>query len=363
MFDENENEATSSNSTVSGAEGCPCIDTSQTLASLDERSCTTSDGQSGVLLEVSGPCVNYNFGSSICSPHELDVDRNCLTSSNESIPEYCSRSWCYVDAMTCMGTEERVYRSQSFPADSGVDIFYSYSTCGSSPADWFEGTHSALGEVKMKAITAAYNIMPWVYKQNYEGEIPVVPGDEYYDNDMPYGGVHINFVKSLQNVADGDFTVEFIHGSKASRKVHPSSPGTAAVQDVADGLVDIAVGPIWITGGRLKMTSFTMPIHFDRTVLVIQNPGTANSLSAQTQKVLDPFSWGVWGLLLATITATALLSTWFHQQGRSKANRPRKSVYARFFLDEFLQKGMYFCSAGIEQDDGASLPHKLLMFG
>jgi hypothetical protein len=29
----------------------------------------------------------------------------------------------------------------------------------------------------------------------------------------------------------------------------------------------------------------------------------------------------------------------------------------------FLEKGMFFCSSGIEQDTGASLPHKVLMFG
>lgn len=41
----------------------------------------------------------------------------------------------------------------------------------------------------------------------------------------------------------------------------------------------------------------------------------------------------------------------------------RKRAYLRLFLDAFLEKGMFFFSAGIEQDTGASLPHKLLMFG
>ena len=54
---------------------------------------------------------------------------------------------------------------------------------------------------------------------------------------VPHEGVHIDFVKSLQDISGGDFTVEYTHGSRASRLVHPSSPGTAAVQDVADGLV------------------------------------------------------------------------------------------------------------------------------
>jgi len=81
-----------------------------------------------------------------------------------------------------------------------------------------------------------------------------------HDYSVPHEGAHINFVKSLEGIADGDFDVNYVHGSRASLLLHPSSPGTAAVQDVADGLVDIVIGPIWITGGRLKMTSFTMPI-------------------------------------------------------------------------------------------------------
>ena len=113
----------------------------------------------------------------------------------------------------------------------------------------------------MKAIAAAYNIMPWVYKRDYEGNIPKVPGREYYDNrreqvisscvthcvifgscasypnpmkfhncSMPAEGVNLNFVHSLQGIAEGGFTVDYVHGSRASRVVHPSSPGTAAVQ-------------------------------------------------------------------------------------------------------------------------------------
>ncbi|KAL7533811.1 hypothetical protein ACHAXR_005454, partial [Thalassiosira sp. AJA248-18] len=361
---------------MTGDPGCQCIDASATLASLAERSCTTSDGQNGVLLTVSGPCVSYNYGSSVCLPHDIDVDPLCLTqdsAADAAIPGYCTRSFCYVDAMQCMGaSSQRVFRSGYFPIGLGVDLFFSYSTCGSSAEDWFESQQTnPMGGQSLTAITAAYNILPFVFKRDYNGDIPMAPGEEYYNNSVPYEGVHINYAKSLEAAAEGDFTLKFIHGSRASKVVHPSSPGNAAVQDVADGLVDIAIGPIWITVGRLQAVSFTMPIQQDKTVLVIPQPGIKSSLSAQTQKVLDPFTWGVWGLLIGSITVTALLSVWFSgkferhrkpQQGQSHT-RKRKIVYARLAIDEILQKGMFFCSAGVEQDAGASLPHKLLMFG
>jgi len=284
-----------------------------------------------------------------------------LGSSN--IPERCFRPWCFVDAMECMGgSSERVFRSKYFPADSDVDLFYSSSTCSSSSSDWESSQNNLLGGESMIAITAAYNIVPYVYKRdptNGVNNIPVVPGEEYYNNTIPHEGVHINYVRALQKISVGDFTANFVHGSKASiTRVHPGSPGNAAVQDVADGLVDIAVGPIWITGDRLKMTTFTMPVQQDRTVLVTARPGKSRSFIEETEKVLDPFTHGVWFLLIGMIFVTALLSVWFSGK---RSRRP--SVYARLAVDEFLHKGTFFCSAGVEQDESASLPRKLLMFG
>ncbi|KAL7529766.1 hypothetical protein ACHAXR_007424, partial [Thalassiosira sp. AJA248-18] len=74
----------------------------------------------------------------------------------------------------------------------------------------------------------------------------------------------------------------------------------------------------------------------------------------------------VWVLIIALITIAALLSVWFTRYGKSFARRPerwKKGAYARVALDEFLQKGTFFCSAGVDQDEDASLPQKLLMFG
>eukprot|EP00580_Thalassiosira_gravida_P005994 CAMPEP_0201655548 /NCGR_PEP_ID=MMETSP0493-20130528/46064_1 /ASSEMBLY_ACC=CAM_ASM_000838 /TAXON_ID=420259 /ORGANISM="Thalassiosira gravida, Strain GMp14c1" /LENGTH=670 /DNA_ID=CAMNT_0048132137 /DNA_START=1151 /DNA_END=3160 /DNA_ORIENTATION=- len=294
-----------------------------------------------------------------------DCGQSSSSSSSNIIPERCYRRWCYVNAMECMGAStERVYRSKYFPAGSGIELYYSSSTCGYSASDWEESlsqqnSNHVLGGESLKAITAAYNIVPYVYKRNSNGDIPEVPGEEYYNNTIPYEGVHINYVKSLQQISNGDFDVDFVHGSRASiSRIHRGSPGNAAVQDVADGLVDIAIGPFWITGARLKRTAFTMPVQYDHTVLVIPRPGMKRSVIEESKKVLDPFTVGVWVLLIGMIAVTAVLSVWFSEK---RSRQP--SVYARLALDEFLHKGIFFCSAGVEQDESASLPRKLLMFG
>ena len=126
------------------------------------------------------------------------------------------------------------------------------------------------------------------------------------------------------------------------------------------------------------MASFSLPIIYDKTFLVIPRPGTTDSLNDQTQKVLAPFSNELWGLVLVIIVVAALLSVWFSDRAKASPmgndrrramqqsvthTRRRRVAYARLALDSFLQKGLFFCSAGVEQDEGGTLPNQLLMFG
>jgi len=130
----------------------------------------------------------------------------------------------------------------------------------------------------------------------------------------------------------------------------------------------------------LRLSAFTLPIVYDKTYLVIPTPEGKgkDTLNYQVLKVLAPFSMGLWGLVLSIIAFAALLSVWFSvdpasatardlQRGRrtqdNATERRPKRVYARLALDSFLEKGTWFCSAGVEQDKSSSLPNKLLLFG
>lgn len=126
----------------------------------------------------------------------------------------------------------------------------------------------------------------------------------------------------------------------------------------------------------------------DKTYLVIPKPAVSSTLADEAQKVLAPFSLGLWGLLLAVIAVTALLSVWFVDEAklrykpignqnkrsglqqipsrskRSKGTKRRQiALFGRLALDQCLQKGLFFCSAGVEQEERSSLPTKLLLFG
>ena len=125
---------------VSATQGCPCTDESTTLSSLSGRTfCKTPKNESGLQLIAGGACFPFSFGSSMCLQHDLVHDPACqVDQAGESlIPSYCFRPWCYVNPDVCKrDSMEQVYRSSYFPFDSGVDLFYSYSTCNSTADDW-----------------------------------------------------------------------------------------------------------------------------------------------------------------------------------------------------------------------------------
>ena len=131
------------------------------------------------------------------------------------------------------------------------------------------------------------------------------------------------------------------------------------------------------------MASFTLPLVYDKTFLVIPRPGTNDTYNDQIKKVLAPLSGGLWCLLIAIILVAALLSVWFSDRSESAMNqndrrmglqrnipkkKRRKIAYARLgehvvfivrwhfsfqlvtillmfwpsALDSFLQKGSFF---------------------
>ena len=405
----------------SGSDGCKCINQTSILASLQNRDCITSAGRPGVDLTIEGSCVPYDYGSSNCLQHDYLHDSRCQGDpSVAEIPNWCFQSWCYVDANSCKkNSDEDIYRSDYF--QSLQSLFYSYSTCNSTDYFWqleLESTNNVLGVegISITAIVPDYQY-PMLNKKLPNGTtIYERLNDDahyYFDDTIPFGGLYIDYINSLTDMSNGYIqNVTYTHTSRANLKRYPEESYTAAVQDVKNGLADMAVGPFWITAKRLKMTTFTVPLGalcdsqrrlswrllstpmicfclhsntsfssvlavYDKTVLVVPNKfEQKNGLGFETEKVLQPFTYELWGVVLATITVSALLSVWFSDRQKIAKKRynlhlsqqgmpwkARKLTYVRLLLDAFLEKGMFFCSAGIEQDSGASLPHKVLMFG
>mmetsp|Transcript_36129 Transcript_36129/g.67048 ORF Transcript_36129/g.67048 Transcript_36129/m.67048 type:complete len:698 (-) Transcript_36129:205-2298(-) len=366
---------------VAGKEGCPCTNEAAALSSLTERSCeVASTGEPGVLFKMGGYCVPISYGSSKCLLHDLHNDPACFVDGDDIIPPYCFRPFCYVDADVCAReSNERVYRSDYFNIDSGVDVFYSYSTCNSTCDDWLGAVDGKVEPVNLGQITIKANIpryvLPMMYKRDpISNEILNVMGSEYYDNSVPYEGVYPSFAEKIMKFSQGDIkNITYTHRSKVSSDLHPTSSFTAAVQDIQDGLVDMSVGPFWITGERLLMSAFTVPIVYDKVFLVIPKPGADEGFMKQVSKVLQPFTYKLWGLVISIIAVSGLLSVWFADRPKARADhwprlrrkkmRRKKRAYMRLAVDSILEMGTFFCSAGVGLDPGSNLSNKLLMFG
>ncbi len=252
----------------SGNEECNCIDQTSVLASLENRECTTSTGKLGVYLNLGGSCVLFDYGSSACLQHDLLHDPLCKGDpSTTTVPPYCSQSWCYVNETSCKkNSEEVIFKSEYFPDQH--DIFYSYSTCNSTDHFWQQHIGSSandvsvIGGIDLKAIIPEFQYA-LMGKQLPGGAVWERTEDNtyYFDDTIPFGGIYIDYIKEIVKISNGDIqNVTFTHTSKGSLKRYPESSFTAAVQDVENGLVDMAVGPFWITRQRLKMTTFTVPL-------------------------------------------------------------------------------------------------------
>eukprot|EP00591_Stephanopyxis_turris_P018071 CAMPEP_0195539896 /NCGR_PEP_ID=MMETSP0794_2-20130614/50295_1 /TAXON_ID=515487 /ORGANISM="Stephanopyxis turris, Strain CCMP 815" /LENGTH=748 /DNA_ID=CAMNT_0040673955 /DNA_START=67 /DNA_END=2310 /DNA_ORIENTATION=+ len=360
-----------------GKDGCPCIDASKILAShaKEERSCETPEFEG---VRVSGSCFPFSYGSNVCLPHNLLLDPICKR--DPPIPRFCEKSWCYVDLEKCRNSPELVHRSDWFPLDS--DLFYSYSTCDSTGSsleylEYIKGLReeNVLKDMSITVTIPNYNY-PFMYKRNpTTGDIISRPGEEYFNDNIPFEGAYIDYMNDIAALSNGDIKkLNYTHRSKGSDTLHPSSKFTAAVQDVGNGLSDMATGPFWITEERLRITSFTIPFMYDKTVLVVKRPRANTSLSYQVSKVLKPFDHSLWYVVVTTILLSGFLSAWFSKPSRARLKmrsfnwknenlRHRAKLNLRLVIDAILEKGVFFFGGAVEQDSGASLPHKLLMFG
>ena len=252
--------------------------------------------------------------------------------------------------------------------------FYSYTSCGSTWEPWDSYTQKTDDGITLISAIPDYHY-PYLFKRD-ANENPLMFEDGEYLFDTEPEGVLVEYIDQLQELSKNDFKITFTYGSRGSKLEHGSGY-TGAIQDIHNGLVDMAVGDFWITGQRLRLAGYTVPITHDRTVLVIKDPGEEDtSLQEQVRRVLDPFTavsqcvfsfysqsypiWGnggfshlnmspasllfqgVWMVILLIIAIAALLSVWYSDhkfRQTKKSNRFKKSFYARMYIDEFLTKG------------------------
>lgn len=95
--------------------------------------CECTGQNHGINTAQYGP----NYGTS-CKAWDDGVTydsnlKSCTTYDEDAVGFYCCRSWCYIDATTCNGTETNFYASYA-QEGYGETLFYSYDACDDHPS-------------------------------------------------------------------------------------------------------------------------------------------------------------------------------------------------------------------------------------
>jgi len=135
---------------IVGSDDCPCIDSaSNPIVPIATCRINEQDiANTGLLFNEA--CYPLTYGRSICDAHDLKVNPLC-NSSNPDLPEYCHDEWCYVDFEKCKRSDKMMRKSDYYPGSN--DIFYSYSTCGSTEYNWVDFSTTVILKGKELTVT------------------------------------------------------------------------------------------------------------------------------------------------------------------------------------------------------------------
>ena len=294
------------------AVGCPCIDVSALIA--PNGNCTYRNAANP---REAQHCYPPTYGSSTCAAHDTGLKPDCASNPLS----YCAQQWCYVDAAACALSTYSTRRSDIFP---GLEIFYSYETCGGSEEDWTSVTVTRRLSLQTLRVGIPALYYPQHFKYDEQGA-QVTKFDHanqssfYYDDGVRYAGAFIDFLTAVaarSNLAGINFTFVTLHSKKASE-----STQTRAVLDVNKGLVDVSATNFYVTSERASLTGFTLSLFIDSFYLWSARPREDTSVLAQFDKVFRPFDWSFWLAFGACMVGVGLLRPWLDEADSPQDSR------------------------------------------
>lgn len=249
--------ATTTTSASYPSTDCPCINSTQELVSNCER----LDGTRGFFLSAAGDsgsngnlCYPLSYGSDRCATHDLDADPLCQQDDgdgDDDRPAYCHDAWCFVAYDQCRKSTESLYASSSIVTPRR--LYYSYSTCGSTAADWLD--FSTTRPLRNTTLRIALPQVDWPHHWKRRITVNGGPADregpEYYNDQLPWEGWAVEYfdaVLALSNVIP--HKVQYTHRSRGSQTKGYYSAWTQTVTDVGAGIVDMSVSSYWVTSER-----------------------------------------------------------------------------------------------------------------
>eukprot|EP00588_Corethron_pennatum_P008841 CAMPEP_0194274128 /NCGR_PEP_ID=MMETSP0169-20130528/7286_1 /TAXON_ID=218684 /ORGANISM="Corethron pennatum, Strain L29A3" /LENGTH=1429 /DNA_ID=CAMNT_0039017245 /DNA_START=34 /DNA_END=4320 /DNA_ORIENTATION=- len=164
-----------------GRPSCPCVDRYPDGVSTDD--------DEGLRVTIDGKIYNYppQYGLETCSRHDKNMIPSC---SGSNPPEFCDKTWCYVDPENCDSVETSIEGEYIWTDYAGQEYPYSYETCGSrnlyldfiggSNSDGDTGDGTVIGDDKQTIVLSSN----WAPNFNPGNQSVFICGDETFS--MPH---------------------------------------------------------------------------------------------------------------------------------------------------------------------------------
>ncbi|CAE7458773.1 GLR3.2 [Symbiodinium sp. CCMP2456] len=286
---------------------------------------------------VQCPCYNitrddYGFG---CEAHDIN---GCNTSS---APAWCSDSWCYVQPSACTVTHEM---SSSIPG-----LAWSYTTCGFrdafSRSNITESLRGQTLRVQFLGNTGGWkgNYCPGFAGQPCEGQRGYGPVGRFFDLVAGNAGITVQQVTAVPDPVRDQL-----------ERMGQRSNFDLCIWATGMGYLDVCVASLVMLPRRTDASPF-VNLWSEPTILVGPVVDTAEdvSFSEMLGAAFRPFSPNLWLTLLAVVTSSSLIITYFETSPdgqfndlHGKREKAAEAVYRAFYSLFMCESRFEPCTLG-----------------
>jgi len=292
---------------------------------------------------VQCPCYNstldgYGFG---CTAHDVNGSTDYPECNKTSAPAWCSDSWCYVQASSCTVTHEM---STSIPG-----LAWSYTTCGFrdrfSRSNITESLRGQTLRVQFLGNTGGWkgNYCPGFAGQPCQGQRGYGPVGRFFDLVAGNAGITVQQVTEVPEPVRDQL-----------ERMGQRSNFDLCIWATGMGYLDVCVASLVMLPRRTDASPF-VNLWSEPTILVGPLVDTAADVSfgEMLGAAFRPFSPNLWLTLLAVVTSSSLIITYFETSPdgqfndlRGKREKAAEAVYRAFYSLFMCESRFEPCTLG-----------------
>lgn len=147
---------------------------------------------------------------------------------------------------------------------------------------------------------------------------------------------------------------------------------------MANGLSDLSASSFWITSERLQLVPFTTIVDIDKVYVWVEQPTVSDSFKDNYSKMLQPFTYELWGCFFASVVFVAFMTVWFANEHGHRRRwwlklrgkewneaglSQRTWIVVKLGVESLLADFTFFFGHTVEYDISSNLATKILLCG